>query len=56
VDLAELLDVLLYSLAAGLVVHQVSGNQQALTSLLLDHLLGVLGIGLLLGKIDDGHI
>ena len=53
---SELLDVLLDGLAASLVVHEITGNQKALAALLLDHLLGVLGVRLLLWQVDDRDI
>jgi hypothetical protein len=48
--------VLLDGVLALAVVHQIAGNQQALAALLLDHLLGVLGVGLLLGQVDDADV
>jgi len=53
---SKLLHVLLDSPAARLVVHEVARDQKTLPALLLDHLLGVLGIGLLLWEIDDGDV
>jgi len=56
VDNPKSLDMLVDGLLALLVVHQVAGDQQALAALLLDHLLGVLGVGLLLGEVDDADV
>jgi hypothetical protein len=56
VDGAERVDMLLDGLLALGVVHQVAGDQQALVALLLDHFLGVLGVRLLLGEVDDADV
>ena len=56
VDLAKLIDVLLDGVFASLVVHEVSGEQNTLAALLLDHLLGLFGVFLLLGEVHDCHV
>lgn len=56
VDLAKFLDVLFDRLLAGLVVHEITGDQEALTALLLNEFLGPFGVLLLLWEIDDTDI
>lgn len=36
--------------------HEVAGDKETLPPLLLDHLLGVLGVGLLLGEVNDSDV
>lgn len=56
VDLAKLFDMLLDGFLASLVVHEISGEQNTLTTLLLNHLLGLFGISLLFGEVHDCHV
>lgn len=56
VNLAKLVDMLLDRLTAGLVVHKIAWNKQALLALGLHHLLRLLGVFLLLRQEDDADI
>lgn len=56
VDLAKGVDMLLDGFAAGLVVHEVAGDEQAFPSLLLHHLLGLFGVLLFFREVDDAHV
>lgn len=56
VNLAEFIDMLLYGVFAGVVLHKVASNKQAFFALLLDELLRLFGIFLFVWEIDDCHI
>lgn len=56
VYLAVLVDVFLDRLLARLIVHEVAGDEHALAALLLNHLLGALGVFLLFWEVHDAHI
>jgi hypothetical protein len=53
IDFTKLVNVFLHSLLARLIIHEVSGEEDTLATLLLDHSLGLFGILLLFWEVDD---
>ena len=53
---AILLHVLVNGFAACLVVHEISGNEETLAALLLNHFFRVLSIFFLLWQVHDGYV
>jgi hypothetical protein len=50
---AKFLHVLLDGLAARFIVHEIARNKEALLSFLFDHFLGLAGVFLFFGEVDD---
>lgn len=50
---AEFVHVLLYGILARLVIHEVAGDEKALSSLLFNHSLRISGVFFLFGEVDD---
>lgn len=56
VQRTEFLHVLLDGFAAGLVVHEVSWDEEALLAFFFDHTLGFLGVGFFFREVDYGYV
>lgn len=56
VDDTKFLDVLSDSLTTSFVVHQIASDRETLLALFLKHFLGVLGVLLLLWKVDYRYV
>lgn len=55
-DYTKLINVLLNSLLAGLIIHEISSKEDTLATFLLDHSLGLFGILLFFWEVDDSDV
>lgn len=55
-DDTKLINMLLNSLLARLVIHKISGKEDTLATFLLDHSLGLFGILLFFWEVDDSDV